>query len=354
MIGYIINSSKKAGLPPGSLVHVGKKHAEKVRIDLIDYDETHLEEKRDVSLEACIPFKDLPTITWINITGISDVQIIREIGDEFNIHPLILEDIVHTGQRPKLEDLGDYVYIVLKMLVSDDSDTGIDAEQVSLILGPNFVLSFQERDGDVFGAIRDRIRKGEGRIRKLAADYLAYRLMDAIVDNYFVILEMLGEKIEAIQEDVLVQPSPSTLMEIQIKRREIILLRRSVWPLREAISSFERAESPLISEGTRPYSRDLYDHTIQVIDTVESFRDMISGIFDIYLSSVSNRMNEVMKVLTIIATIFIPLTFIAGVYGMNFKYMPELDWRWAYPAVWFVMIALGGLMLWGFKRKKWL
>jgi len=347
-------SSKKAGLPPGTLVHVGEKHAEKSRISLMDYDEDHVEEKTDVTLEACLPFKALPTVTWVNVTGIHDMDIIRGFGDAFDIHPLVLEDIVHTGQRPKVEDLSNYLYIVLKMLVSDNSDNGFEAEQVSLILGPNFVLSFQERDGDVFDSIRARIKAGKGRIRKSGSDYLAYSLIDAIVDNYFVILESVGERIESIQEEVLTDPDPSMLKEIQDKKREMILLRKSVWPLREAISSMERGESPLISDSTGPYLRDVYDHTIQVIDTVETFRDTISGTLDIYLSSLSNRMNEVMKVLTIIATIFIPLTFIAGIYGMNFKYMPELEWKWGYLTVWVVIIVLGGLMLLGFKRKKWL
>jgi len=350
----LFKGAKKAGLPPGTLVHVGDKRTEEVRITLLDYDEDRVEEKTDVTLSACLPFKALPTVTWVNLTGIHDVDIIKEFGEAFHIHPLILEDIVHTGQRPKLEDLGDYLYIVVKMLVKGSLEHDFDAEQVSIILGSNFVLSFQEREGDVFDSIRDRIKKGKGRIRKAGSDYLAYRLIDAIVDNYFVILEAVGERIEGIQEDVLAQPDPSTLKQIQDTKREMILLRKSIWPLREAISGMERGESPLIREGVRPYLRDVYDHTIQVIDTVETFRDTISGTLDIYLSSLSNRMNEVMKVLTIIATIFIPLTFIAGIYGMNFKHMPELEWEWGYLTVWIVVIVLGCLMLWGFKRKKWL
>lgn len=347
-------SSKKAGLPPGTLVHVGEKRTEKSRISLIDYDEDHVEEKTDVTLEACLPFKALPTVTWVNVTGVHDMDIISGFGDAFHIHPLVLEDIVHTEQRPKVEDMGDYLYIVVKMLVTGNSEHDFDAEQVSLILGSNYVLSFQEREGDVFDSIRDRIKKGKGRIRKSGSDYLAYTLIDAIVDNYFVILERVGEKIEEIQEDVLAQPDPTTLKQIQDTKHEMIFLRKSVWPLREAISSMERGESPLIQESVKPYLRDVYDHTIQVIDTVETFRDTISGTLDIYLSSLSNKMNEVMKVLTIIATIFIPLTFIAGIYGMNFKYMPELEWEWGYLGVWIVIIVLGGLMLLGFKRKKWL
>jgi len=354
MIRHLKNSSKKAGLPPGTLVHVGEKRTEEVRITLIDYDENRVEEKTDSTVEACLPFKALPTVTWINVTGIHDINVIREFGEAFDIHPLVLEDIVHTGQRPKVEDLGGYLYIVLKMLVSGNSENDFDAEQVSLILGSNFVLSFQEKEGDVFDSVRDRIKKGKGRIRKAGSDYLVYRLIDAIVDNYFGVLEAVGEKVEKIEENVLAKSNPSTLKQIQDTKRKMIILRKFVWPLREAISSLERGESPLIGEGVRPYLRDVYDHTIQVIETVETFRDTISGTLDIYLSSVSNRMNEVMKVLTIIATIFIPLTFIVGVYGMNFKYMPELEWKWGYLAIWIVMIALGCLMLLGFKRKKWL
>lgn len=354
MMRPLERSSRKAGLPPGTLVHVGERRAEKTRIDLIDYDVDHFEEKTDVDLDACLPFKDLPTITWVNVTGIHDVDVVKRLEGSFGIHPLVLEDIVHTGQRPKLEDHGGYLYIVLKMLLSAQRDNGLDAEQVSLILGANFVLSFQEREGDVFDSIRERIKKGKGRLRKAGSDYLAYALIDAIVDNYFVVLETVGEQIEGIQEDVLTDPDPSTLKEIQDMKREMIMLRKFVWPLREAISSMERTESSLIGDGVRPYLRDVYDHTIQVIETVETFRDMISGTLDIYLSSVSNRMNEVMKVLTIIATIFIPLTFIAGVYGMNFKYMPELEWEWGYLAIWIVFVVLGCLMLWGFRRKKWL
>ncbi|MBW1784019.1 MAG: magnesium/cobalt transporter CorA [Deltaproteobacteria bacterium] len=354
MLKLFKKSSKKAGLPPGTLVHVGEKRTEEVRITLIDYDESHVEEREDLTVKECLPFKALPTVTWVNVTGIHDMNIIKGFGEAFDIHPLVLEDIVHTGQRPKMEDLGDYLYIVLKMLVRVNSENDFEAEQVSLILGSNFVISFQEREGDVFDTIRDRIKKGKGRIRKAGSDYLAYTLIDAIVDNYFIILEDVGEKIETLQEDVLEHPEPSSLKVIQDTKREMIFLRKSVWPLRETISNMERVESSLVGDAVGPYLRDVYDHTIQVIDTVETFRDTISGTLDIYLSSLSNRMNEVMKVLTIIATIFIPLTFIAGIYGMNFEAMPELKWKWGYLTVWIIIIVLGGLMLLGFKRKKWL
>jgi magnesium transporter len=265
-----------------------------------------------------------------------------------------MEDVVHTDQRPKVEDFDDYLFIVLKMLTYDEAKSELQSEQVSLVLGPNFVISFQEHEGDVFNPVRVRLRNGKGRIRKMGCDYLAYTLIDAVVDHYFLVLEKYGEKIEMLQEEVLSQPSPQTLQMIHETKRDMIFLRKSIWPLREAISILERGESTLITDTVDIYLRDVYDHAIHVIDSIETFRDMISGTLDVYLSSVSNKMNEVMKVLTIMATIFIPLTFIAGNYRMNFKYMPELEWHWAYPVVWVVIILLAVLMLIGFKRKKWL
>jgi len=293
-------------------------------------------------------------VTWINVDGIHQVEILERLGEYFGLHPLVVEDILNTDQRPKVEDFGDYIFIVLKMFYYDDSADEIVTEQISLTLGPTLVISFQEREGDVFNPIRERIRSEKGRIRKMGADYLAYVLVDSIVDSYFIILEKLGEKIEDLEEELVTDPRPETLQTIHNLKREMIFLRKSVWPLREVVSGLERGESPLIQESTGIYLRDVYDHTIQVIDTVETIRDMLSGMLDIYLSSVSNRMNEVMKVLTIIATIFIPLTLIAGIYGMNFRYMPELEWPWAYPMLWLIMLAIGVLMLIYFRRKRWL
>lgn len=346
--------SKKIGLPPGSLVHVGEKRGEAVTIEIIDYDEKQMQEKITGEVEECFPFKEQPTVTWINIDGIHQTDIIEKIGKHFDLHPLILEDIMSTGQRPKMEDFGHYIYIVLKMLQSGDNDGEIKAEQVSLILGSNFVISFQETQGDVFNHVRERIRGSKGRIRKMKSDYLAYALMDAIVDQYFVILEKLGDRIELMEDELLASPSPATLHEIHSLKSEMIFLRKSVWPLREVISALERGESSLIQESTIMYLKDVYDHTIQVIDSIETFRDMLSGMLDIYLSSISNKMNEVMKVLTIIATIFIPLTFVAGIYGMNFENMPELGWRWGYTMVWMVIISVATAMVFYFKRKQWL
>jgi magnesium transporter len=349
----IKRTSKKVGLPPGALVHIGEKKADKARITIIDYDEVQFQEKDVEAIEECFPLKDKPAVAWINVDGIHQVEILEKLGDCLGLHPLVLEDILNTGQRPKVEDFGDYIYIVLKMFYSDENDE-IAEEQLSLILGPSFVISFQEREGDVFSPIRERIRSARGRVRKMGADYLAYALLDSVVDNYFVVLEKLGEKIEFLEEELVTNPTTETLQVIHDIKREMVFLRKSVWPLREIISGLERGESALIQESTLIYLRDVYDHTIQVIDTVETFRDIISGMLDIYLSSVSNRMNEVMKVLTIIATIFIPLTLIAGIYGMNFQYMPELGWRWGYPLVWLVMLVIGALMLVYFRRKGWL
>jgi magnesium transporter len=327
---------------------------EKVKITIIDYDEAHLQEKEVKNVEECFPFKDKPTVTWINVDGIHDIKLIEQIGRHFDMHPLIPEDIVNTAQRPKYEDFGGYFFIVLKMLFYDEQAGETTSEQVSLIVGSNFVISFQEKEGDVFNPIRDRIRNAKGRIRKMGADYLAYALIDAIVDHYFIILERFGEKIENTEGELVLNPTPETLQVIHKLKREMIFLRKSVWPLREVISGLQRSESALIHKSTVIFLRDVYDHTIQVIDTIETFRDMTSGMLDIYLSSISNKMNEVMKVLTIIATIFIPLTFIAGIYGMNFRYMPELGWRFGYVMVWAIIFVVAILMMIYFKRKRWL
>jgi len=351
---YRRTRAKKTGLPPGTLIHVGEKRAEKVKITVIDYDESRLEEKAVERIEECYPFKDKPTVTWINVDGIHDVDVIEKLGSNYAIHPLLLEDILNTEQRPKIEDFDDYLFLVLKMLSFDDEHSEIKIEQVSLVLGPNYVISFQERIGDVFDPVRERIRNAKGRIRKMGADYLAYALLDSIVDSYFLILEKIGDKIEGLEEDLISNPDTKTLKTIHILKREMISLRRSIWPLREVISGISRKESSLIKETTGIFLRDVYDHTVQVIDTIENFRDMVSGMLDIYLSSLSNRMNEVMKVLTIFASIFIPLTFVAGIYGMNFAYMPELGWKWGYFGVLAVMACIGIAMLVYFKRKHWL
>jgi len=346
--------SKMTGLPPGTLIHVGERKIENAKITVINHNKEECHEINIKDIGDCFPFDKNSSVTWINIDGIHNSEIIENIGKHLNLHPLLLEDIMNTHQRPKMEDYGDYIFMVLKMLYHNAEQDKLEIEQVSLILGSNYVISFQEKEGDVFNPVRERIRKGKGKVRKIGASYLAYTLIDAIIDHYFVLLEGTGDKIEELEEELVTQPIPKTLQAIHNLKREMIYLRKSVWPLREAISGLEKTESTLIEESVDMYLRDVYDHTIQVIDSIETFRDMISGMLDIYLSSISNKMNEVMKVLTIIATIFIPLTFIAGIYGMNFVYIPELQWRWGYFATLFVMAVLGIIMLLYFRKKKWL
>ncbi|MBN1794848.1 MAG: magnesium/cobalt transporter CorA [Candidatus Omnitrophica bacterium] len=360
MPGFMKRVSKTAGLVPGALVYVGEEKTGKPKITVIDYDEKGFQEKEIASVEECFPFKETPTVTWVNIDGIHDTEVIEKIGRHFNLHPLTLEDIVDTGQRPKYEDLEQYIFIVLKMLYCEEGTCDITVEQVSMILADNYVISFQEKEGDVFNVVRDRIRNAKGRVRKMGADYLAYSLLDAVVDGYFLILEKMGDRIEDMEETLVNNPDPAVLETIYGLKQDTIFLRKSVWPLREVVNGLTRGESDLIRKETHAFLRDVYDHTIQVIETIETFRDMVSGMLDIYLSSISNKMNEVMKVLTIIATIFIPLTFIAGIYGMNFNpenspyNMPELNWRFGYLGAWGVMLLVALGMLIYFKRKKWL
>jgi magnesium transporter len=344
--------SKKAGLSPGSLIHIGEAYVDKSRISVISYDETSFAEGKITSINDLQSQKDKPGITWINMDGLQDVNLLEEIGKTFGLHPLVLEDILNTDQRPKTEDYCGYIYIVLRNY-SSQVNGDLHSEQVSIILGKNFVLSFREKGSSLFDSIEKRLRADKGRIRKYGADYLVHSIIDNIVDNYFIVLENMEEKIEFLEDDLVRQTTTATLQEIHILKRELILLRKSLWPLKEAISSLERSDSTLISEATGIYFKDIFDHVIAVIDTVETFRDMLSGMLDIYLSSVSYRLNEVMKVLTIIATIFMPLTFLAGVYGMNFKFMPELEWRWGYFGLLGIMLAIALFMVFYFKKKKW-
>jgi magnesium transporter len=345
--------AQKAGLPPGTLVYTGEKVDEKVTISIIEYDEEHFQERERASFDECLLLKDKPGVTWIKVEGVHAVANLEKLGECFNLHPLVLEDILNTDQRPKIEDFDDYIYIVLRIIkYSEDNELG--SEQISLILGDNFVISLQESNGAVFAPVLERLRTSKGRIRKSGPDYLVYTLMDLIVDNYFVVLEQFGEALEYLEEEVVRRPTPQTLQDIHRFKYDMIMLRKSVWPLREVIGRLERRESDLIQEATGIYFKDVYDHTIVAIDNIETYRDILSGMLDIYLSSISNRLNEIMKVLTIIATIFMPLTFLAGVYGMNFKHMPELEWIWGYPFAISLMIIIALSMLLYFHRKKWI
>lgn len=344
---------RKPGLPPGTLAPDGIKKEAPVRITVMDYDAAGLRESVLTSIDEVIPFHDTNTTTWINIDGLGNTPIIEKIGHIFDIHPLILEDVLNTGQRPKMEDLDDYLYVNLKMLSYMKPDEDISAEHVSMIIGQNVLILFQERSGDVLDPVRERIRK-DGKIRKFGVDYLAYAIIDDIVDNYFLVMENLEEEVEALEEEVVIYATRESLAKINHLKKEMIFLRKSIWPVREVISGLERTDSPLMKESTAIYLRDVYDHTIQVIDTLDTLRDMVSGMIDIYLSGLSYRGNEIMKVLTLIATIFIPLTFVVGVYGMNFRYMPELDWEYGYYSVWVIMAIIVLAMVTYFRRKGWI
>ena len=350
----IRRSKKRAGSAPGTLVHVGEERTESVALSVIHYDDASLTAQPLARIDDARALLKPGATTWINIDGIHDVATIEQVGRTFDIHPLTLEDILNTTLRPKVESFENYLFVVMKMIRYQDETDRIVSEQISLILGKNVLISFQEVAGDVFDPVRERIRKGGGRIRSAGCDYLAYALIDTIVDNYFLVLDKLGERLETLEASIDENPDSAMLETIHAIRRELITLRKQVWPLREIISRFTKADLDFIGENTALYMRDVYDHTIQTIDTIESFRDTLSGLQDLYLSIISNRMNEVMKVLTIIATIFIPLSFLAGVYGMNFKYMPELDWRWGYPVFWLVIVtAVAGMFVF-FKHKDWL
>jgi magnesium transporter len=347
--------SAKTGLPPGSLVYLGEKSDKETHISLVGYTAAELHSTTPQSFRECAAVMPGAGVTWINVNGLQKVTHLEEMGSCFNFHPLVLEDILNTDQRPKLEDYGDYLFIVLKMLHLRGVQREIVTEQVSLILGENYLVSLHELDEEVFEPIVERLQANRGRLRQEGADYLAYTLLDLIVDHYFLILEELGEVIEELEAELVARPNPVTLNRIHRLKRDTIMLRKAVWPLREVISRLERSDSPLIKAPTALYLRDVYDHVIQVIDNIETFRDILSGMLDIYLSSVSNRLNEIMKVLTIIATIFIPLTFITGIYGMNFERLwPDKEWPWGFHATMGFMAVMAGGMLLFFRRKGWL
>jgi len=349
-----LHPTAKKGLPPGAIVHVGRRKRETMTATVIDYDGTHIDEHVLKSLAEAVKYTSADTVSWINVVGLHDTDSIEKLGATFGLHPLLLEDIVNTTQRPKVEEYQDCLFIIIRLLNFDDTTQKLVSEQVSLVIGKGYVISFQEDDKDVFDPVRDLLRKGKGKIRSEGADFLLYRLLDVLVDSYFDILERVGAAIETLEEELLKQPSPQILNHIHLLRRDMIFARKAVWPLREVISTLERIETPLVDHGTLVYLRDVYDHTVQVMDAVETYRDMLATMFDQYLSAVSNRMNEVMKVLTVIATIFMPLTFIAGIYGMNFRMMPELSWPYGYPVVLGVCLFIAIVMVIAFKRKRWL
>lgn len=344
--------SKKTGLPPGTLVHIGEHKSEKVTIRTFHYTGTSCEEQQLEQPDRLAQPAD-ESVMWINVGGVHKVEVVEVLGKQFSLHPLLLEDVANTDQRPKLDDYEAYIFLVMKML-SLTNRQEIAVEQVSLVLGRNYVLSFQENGTDVFQPVRERLRGGKGRMRQSGADYLLYALVDAIVDQYFAVLELLGEKIEALQHMVVADPQPETLKAIHALKRQLLFLRRAVWPLRDVMNNLSRSDCPFLQQSTKVFFRDVYDHVVQIVDTIETLREMVSASLDIYLSSVSYRLNAVMRVLTVITTIFMPLSFIASIYGMNFEYMPELKLQWGYPVVLGVMVVVGVGMLVLFKNKRWL
>ncbi len=356
MASHSRKRSTKAGLPPGTLVHIGAKKGGASRITLLDYDANGVRESEVTAAGLSEKIKLTRGIKWVNLHGLGDISSIEQIGACFNLHPLVLEDIFNTEQRAKLEDYGDYLYVVLKTFgyETGGAEQRIYSEQISLVLGKNFVLSFLESDGIQLQSVRDRLRSGKGQIGKSGADFLMYSLIDAIVDSYFVILERLDEKTEALETELIARPQPSTLQSIHRLKREGVFLRRALWPLREVISSLQRGDSPLFTRNTLLYLRDVYDHTIHIIESIESLRDLTAGMLDIYISSVSFRISTVMKVLTVITTIFMPLTLITGIFGMNFKYLPGLEWNLGFFVVLGTMAVISAGMLLLFRWKKWL
>lgn len=346
--------SHKIGLPPGTLFHVGRKRTEEVKITVIDYSKESFEEVECKDVNDCLKYKDKKSISWINIDGLHNTQLVGQMGKSFNLHPLLQEDVLNTKHRPKVEEFDDCLFLTLKMLGISENGNAVISEQVSFVLGDTWLLSFQEEQGDIFESLRSRLRENKGPARHKGSDYLLYRLIDTIVDNYFYVTEHLSEVNERLEEKVLIKADTETLHEIQKQKKLIMDFRKSINPLRDAVATLQKDGTNLIDEGTVRYLRDVYEHIIQVNDSIETQREVIANIMDLYLSGVSNKMNQVMQMLTIISTIFIPLTFIAGIYGMNFNHMPELQWKYGYHAVWGLMIVVLILMLIFFKRKKWL
>ena len=347
--------SKKAGLPPGALIHIGSRKAKTAKITVLDY---NLEECNTIvcqSVEEAFSYRDKDSVSWINVDGLHNVDILSALGENFGLHPLLIEDVLNTKHRPKYEDFEDYIFVTLKMIGINKDNSTIVSEQVSIALGYNWVISFQEREGDILSPLRQRIHSNKGPIRKRGADFLFYRIIDCIVDNYYFVSEFYGGLTEALEEKVLDLPNEESLKEIQNLKKQIMAFKKSVAPLREAMSRLNKDDNnELIKDETYRYLNDVYDHVIQINDSIETLREVVSGIMDLYLTGVSNKMNQVMQVLTIVATIFIPLTFIAGIYGMNFSNMPELQWEYGYISIWILMISIFILMLIYYRKKKWL
>ena len=346
--------SQKAGLAPGTLVHVGERHTARPDITLFEYDAGSLKETRFASIAASREHARAAGTLWLNVHGLHEPEVMAEIGHRFKLHPLVLEDILNTDQRPKIDDYGDYLYIVARFFDYDAATGTVSSDQVSIVLGADLVLTFQERPTGSFDPLRERLRGDKGQIRKLGADYLAYSLLDILVDRYFAVLEQLTERTEALEDVLLQQATPAVLKEIHAIKREAMIMRRAVWPLREVINSLARADQRFFKAETQPYLRDIYDHTVHVIESLESIRDLIAGMLDIYLSSISNRVNLEVRILTVITTLFMPAALIAGIFGMNFRNMPLLESNEGFLIALSMMGAIALVMVTVFWRRRWL
>jgi magnesium transporter len=351
----VSSASRKSGLPPGTLIHVGEVLATETRISILDLSEDGSSEHTATSIGEITRFRETDSVTWVNVEGLINIDIIDAIGEEFEIHPLVLEDILNTGQRPKFEQFDDYLFLVFKVMYPSAEDSGaVNYEQVSVLILRDYVFTFKEKQDAIFDSIKTRLRKPKAHYRNLGSDYLAYTLLDAVVDQYLSLQDYMDTVIESVEDDLLDNPDSTTLANIQRIRHELIFIRRSSAPLRELLNGILRSDSMLISDETLIYYRDVYDHVLRVTDAFDTYRDMISSLLEIYNSTISNKMNEIMKVLTVFASIFIPLTFITGIYGMNFEYMPELKWKWSYPVLWVCLVAIPVVLLRYFRKKKWL
>jgi magnesium transporter len=346
--------SRKAGLPPGTIVHVGAENTSDVNISLIHYTVEKAEQQHNLSVDKCSQFKGSEGITWIQVSGIHNTKIIENLGKQYNLHPLVLEDIPNTELRPRYEEFEDCIFFTLKNLGFKKEEDEIKYEQISFIFGKDFVISFQEKENQLFKSIEERLLNGVSKARNRGTDYLVYLMIDATVDNYYAIAENIEDKIEELEDRVLLDTTGKSLSEIQKMKRDLVILMKTVFPLREAIGKMLRRENILVQESTHIFLNSVYDHAVHIIESIDTQRDLLSGMMDIYLTNISNRMNSVMKVLTIIATIFIPITFFAGVYGMNFGNIPEIGWRHGYIFFWAVCIASVSIMIIFFKKKKWL
>lgn len=353
MVRLFSKKRRPVGLPPGSLLYTGTPES-KIELSIMEYTEDKLIEKNNVSLDECLAYIHTPAMTWIQVQGVTDPSVIASIGKFFHFHPLALEDIMITGQRSKLDVYNDQVFMFVRLLQYEEINHTLKDEQISIVFGPNFLVSFTESKEDIFKPVKERLQQGSQRIRANGSDFLAYTLLDTIVDYYFVVLEKVDMNLDALEEELIHLPKPETLNNIQHAKHDMVILRKAVWPMRDVVNRFQRLEQKLISPITQTYLHDVYDHIVQTIDIIEGFRDVVSGMVDIYLSNINIRTNDIMKVLTIVSTIFVPLTFISSLYGMNFEFMPELHLKWAYPAVLILMFSVAVAMLIFFRNKKWI